>query len=198
MNTRSYKTPQVEFVLSAPDLSFCPDLEGRPEFALLGRSNVGKSSFINKLTRRKRLAHTSNTPGKTRLLNYYLVDDTWALVDLPGYGFAKVPKKEQARWRLALEEYMLKRETLRGVIQLIDSRHGPQKNDIEMNRWLLESGIPAAVVLTKTDKSKRSTHQKILAETRRALSAEKGYFLFSAETGDGAEAVWTLLADWRS
>ena len=192
-----YKSPQVEFVISAPELKFCPDLGGKPEFALLGRSNVGKSSFINKLTQRKRLAHTSNTPGKTRLLNYYLVDDSWALVDLPGYGFAKVSKKEQARWREALEEYLQRRESLLGVVQLIDSRHGPQKNDVEMNRWLLETGIPAAVVLTKTDKSKKSTHGKILAQTKKALSAERGYFMFSAETGDGAEPIWLLLKQWR-
>lgn len=197
MSSKPYKSPQVEFLISAPDLKFCPDLGGKPEFALLGRSNVGKSSFINKLTKRKRLAHTSNTPGKTRLLNYYLVDDTWALVDLPGYGFAKVSKKEQARWREALEEYLRQREGLKGVVQLIDSRHGPQKNDIEMNRWLLETGVPAAVVLTKTDKSKKSTHGKIMAETKKALSAEKGYFLFSAETGDGAEAIWHHLREWR-
>jgi GTP-binding protein len=197
LSYKPYKSPQVEFVISAPDLSFCPDLGGKPEFALLGRSNVGKSSFINKLTKRKRLAHTSNTPGKTRLLNYYLVDDSWALVDLPGYGFAKVSKKEQARWREALEEYLQKREGLLGVVQLIDSRHGPQKNDVEMNRWLLETGIPAAVVLTKTDKSKKSTHGKILAQTRKTLSAEKGYFMFSAETGDGAEPIWHLLKEWR-
>ncbi|MCA9780906.1 MAG: YihA family ribosome biogenesis GTP-binding protein [Candidatus Eremiobacteraeota bacterium] len=197
MSSKPYKSPQVEFLISAPDLKFCPDLGGKPEFALLGRSNAGKSSFINKLTKRKRLAHTSNTPGKTRLLNYYLVDDTWALVDLPGYGFAKVSKKEQARWREALEEYLRQREGLKGVVQLIDSRHGPQKNDIEMNRWLLETGVPAAVVLTKTDKSKKSTHGKIMAETKKALSAEKGYFLFSAETGDGAEAIWHHLREWR-
>ena len=197
MSSKPYKSPQVEFLISAPDLKFCPDLGGKPEFALLGRSNVGKSSFINKLTKRKRLAHTSNTPGKTRLLNYYLVDDTWALVDLPGYGFAKVSKKEQARWREALEEYLRHREGLKGVVQLIDSRHGPQKNDIEMNRWLLETGVPAAVVLTKTDKSKKSTHGKIMAQTKKALSAEKGYFLFSAETGDGAEAIWHHLREWR-
>ena len=198
MSTKPYKSPQVEFVISAPDLSFCPDLGGKPEFALLGRSNVGKSSFINKLTKRKRLAHTSNTPGKTRLLNYYLVDDSWALVDLPGYGFAKVSKKEQARWREALEEYLQKPESLKGVVQLIDSRHGPQQNDVEMNRWLLETGVPAAVVLTKTDKSKKSTHGKILAQTKKALSAEKGFFMFSAETGDGAEPIWYLLKEWRN
>lgn len=183
---------------SAPDLSFCPDLGGKPEFALVGRSNVGKSSFINKLTRRKRIAHTSNTPGKTRLLNYYLVNDSWVLVDLPGYGFAKISKKEQARWRNALEEYLSQRETLVTVLQLIDGRHGPQKNDIEMNRWLLEQGLPAAVVVTKLDKAKKSTHSKVMAASRKALSAERGYFRFSAESGEGSEAIWYALQEWRA
>lgn len=164
---------------------------------MVGRSNVGKSSFINKLTRRKRLAHTSNTPGKTRLLNYYLVDDSWALVDLPGYGFAKIPKKEQERWRKALEEYLSQRETLLGVLQLVDARHGPQKNDIEMNRWLLEHNVPTAVIVTKLDKAKKSTHGKVVAETKRVLSADRGYFTFSSETGDGAVAVWNALDAWR-
>lgn len=197
MAEKTYKTPQVEFVISAPDLSFCPDLDGRPEFALVGRSNVGKSSFINKLTRRKRLAHTSNTPGKTRLLNYYMVDGAWALVDLPGYGFAKIPKKEQERWRKALEEYLSQRENLVGVLQLVDARHGPQKNDIEMNRWLLEHSVPVAVVVTKLDKAKKSTHGKVMAESKKALSAEWGYFRFSSETGEGADALWAAFAKWR-
>ncbi len=198
MSSKTYKSPQVEFVTSAPDLSFCPDLNGRPEFALVGRSNVGKSSFINKLTRRKRIAHTSNTPGKTRLLNYYLVDDSWVLVDLPGYGFAKISKKEQARWRRSLEEYLSKRETLLGVLQFVDARHGPQKNDIEMNRWILEAGLPAAIVVTKLDKAKKSLHPKILAETKKALSSERGYFQFSAETGHGSEEIWQALSKWRA
>lgn len=197
MAEKTYKTPKVEFVLSAPDLSFCPDLGGKPEFALVGRSNVGKSSFINALTRRKRLAHTSNTPGKTRLLNYYLVDESWALVDLPGYGFAKIPKREQERWRRALEEYLSGRDTLVGILQLVDARHGPQKNDIEMNRWLLEHNVPTAVVVTKLDKAKKSTHAAVLAETKKALSAERGYFTFSSETAQGAEVLWAALAKWR-
>ena len=198
MTLKTYKAPQVEFVTSAPDLSLCPDLGGKPEFALLGRSNVGKSSFINKLTRRKRIAHTSNTPGKTRLINFYLVDDSWVLVDLPGYGYAKVSKKEQARWRAALEQYLQNRESLLGVIQLVDSRHGPQKNDVEMNRWVLEAGLAPAVVLTKTDKSKKSTHGRILADTKKQLSSSKGYFLFSAETGDGSLELWHALSEWRA
>lgn len=192
-----YKQPKVEFVLSAPDLSLCPDLGGKPEFALIGRSNVGKSSFINRLTRRKRIAHTSNTPGKTRLLNYYLVNETWVLVDLPGYGFAKVAKSEQQRWRKVLEQFLSERKPLIGAVQLIDSRHGPQKNDIEMNRWLAEAGIEVAVILTKLDKIKKSQKSKVLKASKEGLIAEKGYFFFSADTAEGAGAVWHALRDWR-
>ena len=192
-----YKQPKVEFVTSAPDLSLCPNLGGKPEFALIGRSNVGKSSFINRLTRRKRIAHTSNTPGKTRLLNYYLVNEDWVLVDLPGYGFAKVSRSEQQRWRRVLEQYLSERAPLLGGVQLIDSRHGPQKNDIEMNRWLAEAGVEVAVVLTKLDKIKKSQKSKILKAAKQSLIAEKGYFFFSAETAVGAGAVWHALRKWR-
>jgi GTP-binding protein len=195
--TTPYKSPQVEFLLSAPDLDHCPDLQGKPEIAMIGRSNVGKSSFINKLTKRKKLAHTSNTPGKTRLINYYVVADSWALVDLPGYGFAKVSKTEQARWRQNLEEYLLERESLLGVIQLIDSRHGAQPNDIAMNGWLNSAGIEVAVVLTKTDKAKKAQTGKMAASVRKDLKFSRGLYLFSAETGDGAEAVWWGLKEWR-
>lgn len=192
-----YKAPQAEFVTSAPDLRTCPDLEGKPEIAMIGRSNVGKSSFINKLIRRKRLAHTSNTPGKTRLINYYLVDGSWALVDLPGYGFAKVSKTEQSRWRESLEGYLLRREPLLGVLQLIDSRHGPQANDKEMNAWLAEAGIATAIVLTKTDKAKKAQVAKMVAAAKKELSYNRGLYLFSAETGDGSEALWWALKEWR-
>lgn len=192
-----YKAPQVEFLTSAPDLRRCPDLEGRPEIAMVGRSNVGKSSFINKLTKRKRLAHTSNTPGKTRLLNYYLVDDRWALVDLPGYGFAKVSKTEQNRWRATLEEYLTKREPLLGVLQLIDARHGPQPNDVDMNGWLGAAGIEVAAVVTKTDKAGRAQSDKAAAAVRKTLKFSRGLYLFSAETGEGAEKLWWALKEWR-
>lgn len=164
---------------------------------MIGRSNVGKSSFINKLTKRKKLAHTSNTPGKTRLINYYLVQDSWALVDLPGYGFAKVSKTEQARWRLNLERYLLERESLLGVIQLIDSRHGAQPNDVVMNEWLNAAGIEVGVVVTKTDKAKRAQAGKMAAAVRKDLKFSRGLYTFSAETGDGAEAVWWGLKEWR-
>jgi GTP-binding protein len=194
---KPYKSPQVEFLTSAPDLERCPDLSGKPEIALVGRSNVGKSSFINALTRRKRLAHTSNTPGKTRLLNFYLVEDRWALVDLPGYGFAKVSKTEQQRWQASLERYLRERPTLLGVVQLIDARHGAQPNDKEMNAWLNQMGIPVAVVLSKIDKAKRAQSGKMAATARKDLDFQRGLYLFSAETGEGTEAVWWALKEWR-
>ena len=196
-NRSPYKAPQVEFLTSAPDLRRCPDLEGKVEIAMVGRSNVGKSSFINKLTKRKRLAHTSNTPGKTRLLNYYLVDDAWALVDLPGYGYAKVSKSEQQRWRVTLEEFLTRREPLLGVLQLIDARHGPQPNDVEMNAWLDQTGVSVAVVITKTDKAGRAQSDKAAAAARKILRFSCGLYLFSAETGEGADQLWWALKDWR-
>ena len=197
MKTSPYKSPQVEFLTSSPDLERCPDLNGKPEIAMIGRSNVGKSSFINRLTKRKKLAHTSNTPGKTRLLNYYLVQDKWALVDLPGYGYAKVSKTEQNKWRENMERYLRERPTLLGVLQLIDARHGAQPNDKDMNAWLNEAGIPVAVVVTKTDKAKRAQSGKMAAAVRKDLQFQRGLYLFSAETGEGAEAVWWALKEWR-
>jgi GTP-binding protein len=195
--SKPYKSPAVEFLLSAPDLKHCPDLAGRPEIAMIGRSNVGKSSFINKLVKRKRLAHTSNTPGKTRLINYYLIEDSWALVDLPGYGFAKVSKTEQNRWRANLEQYLRERESLLGVLQLIDARHGPQANDREMNDWLRQAGLEVAVLVTKTDKAGKTQSAKAAAACRKELTFGRGLFLFSAETGEGAEAIWWALHEWR-
>ena len=125
------KITNPQFLKSADCLKNCPPLQVR-EIALLGRSNVGKSSFINKVCGRKNLAKTSNTPGKTRLMNYFLIDEKFAIVDLPGYGFAKVSKTEQEKWRKELENYLLKRENLAFVIQFIDGRHEVQKNDLQM------------------------------------------------------------------
>ena len=142
---------KAEYLLSAPDLSVCPD-DGKPEICFAGRSNVGKSSVINALTRRKKLAHTSNSPGKTRSLNYYTIDDLWYLVDMPGYGYAKISKKEQSRWGREMKRYLLERETLQLVVMLIDIRHKPSSLDEEFAYWLGEHQIPFCVILNKTDK----------------------------------------------
>lgn len=194
---RPYKNPQVEFITSATSLEDAPLLDGKVELAMIGRSNVGKSSFINGLTRRKRLARTSNTPGKTRLINYYIIDSSWALVDLPGYGYAKVSKLEQRQWAQNIEHYLRNRAGLIGVLQLIDSRHGPQANDQQMNEWLGEAGIEVAVVLTKTDKAKRTQRDKALALTQKLLRFNRGPYLFSALSGEGSESIWWDLKAWR-
>lgn len=147
------KIKQAQFLISVPNLASCPAL-GLNEFALLGRSNVGKSTFINVLSNNSKLAKTSNTPGKTRLINLFQVSTDkkpFVLADLPGYGYAKVSKTEQARWQKSLEEYLLKRETLKTCIQFIDSRIGIQKNDFEMYDWLKINNIPSVTVLAKCD-----------------------------------------------
>lgn len=131
----------------------CPD-DKKPEFAFLGRSNVGKSSLINMLCQRNKLAKVSQTPGKTQLINYFLINEEWYLVDLPGIGYAKVSKKQRADWEKMIYEYLKKRETLQVVFYLVDSRHKPQKNDLEFINWMGENGLPFVIVFTKSDKPK--------------------------------------------
>lgn len=157
------KIKNAKFLISSPNLKLCPELN-MPEFALLGRSNVGKSTFINTLTNRLKLAKTSNTPGKTRLINLFEIttDKTpFILADLPGYGYAKVSKSEQASWQKNLEEYLLKRN-LTSTIQFIDARHDIQKNDLLMHEWLQYNKIPCINILTKCDYiSKNEISKKI-------------------------------------
>lgn len=138
------------FIISAEKLSQCPDTN-LPEFPLLGRSNVGKSSFINGLANNKKLAKTSNTPGKTRLINFFNFSDKFMLADLPGYGYAKVSKEAQNKWQKYLEEYLLKREQIKSLIQLIDGRHDIQKNDYQMREWVMAYDLPIFTVVTKMD-----------------------------------------------
>jgi len=146
------KIKTAKFLISSPNLKLCPELN-LPEFALLGRSNVGKSTFINTLCNQSKLAKTSNTPGKTRLINLFEITTDkkpFILADLPGYGYAKVSKKEQDTWQKNLEEYLLKRK-LTSTIQFIDARHEIQKNDIAMQEWLKFNNIPCLNILTKCD-----------------------------------------------
>ena len=140
----------AEFMISAEKLSQCPDYV-LPEFPLLGRSNVGKSSFINALANNKKLAKTSNTPGKTRLINFFNFSDKYTFADLPGYGYAKISKEVQNRWQKNLEEYLLNRKQICSLIQLIDSRHEVQKNDLQMREWVNAHNLPIITVATKTD-----------------------------------------------
>ena len=141
----------AEFTKSSSTVKECPSPD-RPEYAFIGRSNVGKSSLINLLTYRKNLAKVSSKPGKTQLINHFNVDDAWYLVDLPGYGWAKASKKDKAKWKIMIEQYILTRENLINLFLLIDSRHSPQNNDLDFMKWLGKSEIPFAIVFTKCDK----------------------------------------------
>ena len=142
---------QAEFVISASKISQCPPAD-KAEFAFIGRSNVGKSSLINMLTNRKSLAKTSATPGKTQLINHFLINKEWYLVDLPGYGYAKVSKVEREKWQKMINNYLLKRESLLTVFVLIDSRLEPQKIDLEFINFLGENSVPLQIIFTKIDK----------------------------------------------
>jgi GTP-binding protein len=164
MSQEPYRVIRSDFVLSAPNLALCPH-PTLPEIAIAGRSNVGKSSLINLVCQRKSLAKISGTPGKTRLINYFhLAIDPGGhelhLVDLPGYGYAKVSKKMRAEWDRVLSEFMEHRQALTGVIHLLDARHKPTQQDRQMREWIVHSGLPAITVMTKADKLKQSEREK--------------------------------------
>ena len=168
------KIKSAKFLISSPSLKLCPDIEFA-EFALLGRSNVGKSTFINTITNQTKLAKTSNTPGKTRLINLFEITTdkkTFILADLPGYGYAKVSKTEQDKWQKNLEEYLLKRKNLKTTIQFIDARHDIQKNDILMQEWLKFNNIPCLNILTKCDYVSRNEISKKTAIIKKEFNNE--------------------------
>ena len=167
---------KAQFLTSAQKLSQCP-IYNLPEIALLGRSNVGKSSFINTITNNSKLAKTSNKPGKTRLINMFNINDKFIIADLPGYGYAKVSKAMQDEWQKNLEEYLLKRESLKLLIQFIDSRHDIQKNDLQMQEWLLHNGLNSIVIATKIDLTSKSRIQTKINEFTKATKRE--VFAFS-------------------
>jgi GTP-binding protein len=147
------------YVISSPDYTQCPKPD-RPEYAFIGRSNVGKSSLINMICNNDHLAKTSGTPGKTQLINHFNIDNKWYIVDLPGYGFAKVSLASRKKWEKMIEDYLRKRENLVNVFILIDSRHSPQKNDLEFVNRLGEWQIPFCIVFTKADKENQRTVSK--------------------------------------
>lgn len=146
-----YIIKDARFISSSPNLKGCPKPD-LPEFAFIGRSNVGKSSLINMVTGHKNLAKTSSTPGKTRLINHFLINESWYLVDLPGYGYAKVSKEQRSEFRQSIMEYVGKRKTLYCIYVLIDSRISPQPVDLRFINWLGENEVPFALIFTKTDK----------------------------------------------
>lgn len=184
------KIKKAEFVGSYVKLDQLPEGD-LPEIAMVGRSNVGKSSLINKCVNRRNLAKSSSTPGKTRTINYFNINDAWYMVDLPGYGFAKVSQSERNRWGKMIENYLGKRTQLRGVIQLLDIRHEPNQNDILMKNWLEHNQIPYMIIATKADKISRGARSKNLAVIRRAmgLTMEQTPICFSASNGEGVDEV---------
>lgn len=152
----------AKFVISNTDVKKCPQ-DNKPEYAFIGRSNVGKSSLINMLTGQKGLAMTSATPGKTLLINHFIINDSWYLVDLPGYGYAKRGQKQQEQITKIIEDYVLEREQLTSLFVLIDSRHAPQKIDLEFITWLGENDVPFGIIFTKADKL---SHSKLVENIR--------------------------------
>ena len=181
----------AEFVLSASHPDQLPH-DRRPEVAFAGRSNVGKSSLLNVLLRRKLLAKTSTTPGKTRLLNCYLVNQAFYFVDLPGYGFARVPQAERRTWRRMVESYLTGRPTLRGIVHLIDARHIPNRNDKELLAWLSRLGIPSVLAVTKSDKLPRGQLQQRIRQISEDLIPGGEVMLIpcSARTRTGLAEIW--------
>lgn len=186
------KINQATFLTSAPTLSECP-LPTLPEFAFIGRSNVGKSSLINLLTMRRGLAKVSETPGKTQLINFFVINDSWSLVDLPGYGYAKVSKHQRADFNEAVADYLEMREGLQHTYVLIDSRLPPQKIDVEFLRWLATTDADFSLVFTKADKQSATKTQASVARFKREVLADLPHapeiFVTSAETKLGRNEI---------
>ena len=168
-----------------------------PEFAFVGRSNVGKSSLINKLVNRKALARTSQQPGKTQTINYFRLNDSFYFVDLPGYGYAKVSKELQAKWGKMIERYLLRSKQLKLIFQLVDIRHEPSAGDRQMHEWIAANGLPSVVLVTKADKVSRSQISKQLAMIRKELKLKASDRLIacSKETGLGFDEVWAVMEE---
>ena len=184
----------AEFVISNTDVKKCP-AGIFPEYAFIGRSNVGKSSLINMLTSRKGLAMTSSTPGKTMLINHFLINKNWYLVDLPGYGYAKVAESEKKKWGQMIENYLHNSKQLRAVFLLIDIRHAPSANDKMMYDWIVDQGFNPIIIATKLDKLKRSQVQKQVKAIKTGLKLLPGTVVipFSAETKQGRDEIWNLV-----
>ena len=188
------KVNNVSLAAVGVKMSQYPD-DGKPEIAFAGKSNVGKSTLINAMIGRKALARTSSQPGKTRTINFYNVEDILYFVDLPGYGYAKAPRTEIEKWGKMIEEYLNKRETLRGIVMLVDIRHEPGENDRLTYDWLKHYGYDIIIAATKKDKIKRSQIQKQLSLIKNTLklAPEDRLIAFSGETKDGVEELWEEL-----
>lgn len=182
------KIASAEFLTSAAAMEGCPD-SLLPEFAFIGRSNVGKSSLLNMLSQRKGLAKVSSTPGATQLINFFEINRSWMMVDLPGYGYSKTPQKIREGFQVMVTDYLTQREQLKCVFVLIDSRHTPQRIDLEFSEWLAVSSIPFVLAFTKSDKSKagkvKSNQEAFLKALADRVDGEPRSFLTSAEKGTG-------------
>lgn len=189
-------THNADILLSAANKSHYPQDE-IPEVALAGRSNVGKSSFINTLLNRKNLARTSGKPGKTQLLNFFNIDDKLRLVDVPGYGYARVSKKEREKWGRMIEEYLTSRENLKAVVSLVDFRHEPSADDVQMYEFLKYYEIPVILVATKADKIPRGKWNKHESMIKKKLDFDTSdsFIIFSSVTKEGLEKSWDEILD---
>ena len=185
---------KAELVISAPDKKSWPDSD-LPEIVLAGRSNVGKSSFINAMCNRKKLAYVGNSPGKTRLLNFFNLDDKYMFVDVPGYGYAKISKAQLIKFGQMMEDYFSERSQKKGLVLIADARHKPTDDDITMIEFARYYEIPVCVVATKMDKLKSSQRHKQLKLIRQTLelSEDEKLFPFSSETKQGIDEVWEYL-----
>ncbi len=188
----------ARFVVSNTDYRKCP-AENRHEYAFIGRSNVGKSSLINMLTGKKNLAMTSSTPGKTMLINHFLVDDSWYIVDLPGYGYARRSKADRDRLEEIIKSYILGREQMTNLFVLIDSRHKPQAIDLEFMEWLGENGVPFSIVFTKMDKLSSNAGKKLTADYCASLLEQweelPPVFRTSSEDRRGRDAILAYIEE---
>lgn len=190
------KVTQAEIVISAVQQSQYPE-DNLPEIVLLGRSNVGKSSFINTLIQRKGLARTSSQPGKTQTMNFYKINDAFYFVDMPGYGYAKVSKKEREKWGVMIEEYLQKRENMVLVLLLVDSRHEPTEDDRLMYDWLTYYGLDPVIIATKADKISKVRQKKAVDNIFNTLRPRKrsDVILFSAATKMGKDEAWEVIEE---
>ncbi|MCM3704469.1 MULTISPECIES: ribosome biogenesis GTP-binding protein YihA/YsxC [Cytobacillus] len=191
------KVTSSEIVISAVKPDQYPESH-LPEFALAGRSNVGKSSFINKMLNRRGLARISSKPGKTQTLNFYLINEMLHFVDVPGYGYAKVSKKEREAWGKMIETYLTNREQLKAVVLIVDLRHPPSRDDVMMYNFLKHYEIPCVVIATKADKIPKSKWQKHMKITKETLDIDPNdqIIMFSSETGYGKEQAWSALKSY--
>jgi len=199
------KITSADFIKSAPDETHYPP-EDTAEIAFLGRSNVGKSSLINSLLNRKGLARTSNTPGRTQLLNFFIINNSFRFVDLPGYGYARVPRTLREEWGKMAGDYLANRRALVLSIHIVDSRHDPTRQDMELQEWLRFYGKPFVTVATKADKLSRNELQKNIGRLRKAIEAnaektdatqiqQSEFIAYSAVTGLNRDVIWHRIAE---